>query len=177
MKQKTNRRRLKRALSGVLTGAMLLSQLSLGTALAASVEAPDKVQDYLSPLGISGSYDLNHPLTVGQPSAIFLDTGYGPAVGGSYTYVNAGSASEVDTALPTGYKAIGTLIKGTAGSKLDTVITGGTAGTETMTGAPSVTLPKLPWDTNTAPGWDGMKFQAWQKLSIAKITMSTVTSY
>lgn len=176
MKQKTNRRRLKRALSGVLTGAMLLSQLSLGTALAASVEAPDKVADYLSPLGIPGSYDLNHPLDQDADSAIFLDTGYGPAVGGSYSYVNAGSASEVDTALPTGYKAIGTLIKGKAGRLLTSVINGGTAGTETMHGS-SVTLPKLPWNTGNAPAWDGMRFQSWQKLSISQNTLSTVESY
>lgn len=176
MKQKTNRRRLKRALSGVLTGAMLLSQLSLGTALAASVEAPDKVADYLSPLGIPGSYDLNHPLDQDADSAIFLDTGYGPAVGGSYSYVNAGSASEVDTALSTGYKAIGTLIKGKAGRLLTSVINGGTAGTETMHGS-SVTLPKLPWNTGNAPAWDGMRFQAWQKLSISQNTLSTVESY
>lgn len=180
MKQKTNRRRLRRALSGVLTGAMLLSQLSLGTALAASVEAPDKVQDYIGdasshPLGLSGIYDLNHPLTVGQPSAIFLDTGYGPSVGSKYTYAS-GHASEVDTALSTGYKAIGTLIKGQAGDLLTSVITGGTAGTEPMPNT-TISLPKLPWDTTSAPAWDGMRFQAWQKLSISKNTLSTVTSY
>lgn len=183
MKQKTNRRRLKRALSGVLTGAMLLSQLSLGTALAASVEAPDKVADYLSPLGISGSYNLNQPLNLGQDSAIFLDTGYGPAVGGSYTYGSNVTASEVDTTLPTGYRAIGTLIKGKAGDRLSgpNTINGGTAGTETMAGLASVTLPKLPWGDGiyavNPPTWDGMKFQAWQKLSISKNTLSTVKSY
>ena len=171
MKQKTNRRRLKRALSGVLTGAMLLSQLSLGTALAASVEAPNKVQDYIGdasshPLGLSGTYDLNHPLNLGQDSAIFLDTGYGPAVDVGTTDANmykcpGGQATAVDTSLPSGYKAIGTLIKSTAGTKLTDVITRGTAGTETMHGS-SVTLPKLPWNTGNAPAWDGMRFQAWQ---------------
>ena len=181
MKQKTNRRRLKRALSGVLTGAMLLSQLSLGTALAASVEAPDKVADYLSPLGISGSYDLNHPLNLGQDSAIFLDTGYGPAVDvgttGTHMYLcPGGQATAVDTSLPSGYKAIGTLIKSTAGTKLNTVITGGTAGMDTPPSL-GIPVPNLPWSATTAPAWDGMKFQAWQKLSISKNTLSTVTSY
>lgn len=180
MKQKTNRRRLKRALSGVLTGAMLLSQLSLGTALAASVEAPDKVADYLSPLGISGSYDLNHPLNLGDNSAIFLDTGYGPAVdvgtAGTHMYLCPGGQATAVDANISGYKAIGTLIKSTAGTKLNAVITGGTAGTDTPPSL-GIPVPNLPWNTSNAPAWDGMKFQAWQKLSISKNTMSTVTSY
>lgn len=182
MKQKTNRRRLKRALSGVLTGAMLLSQLSLGTALAASVEAPDRVVDYATApeLGITANpaYDLNHPIEKDQPSAIFFDTGYGPSAKGQYSYATGYNPTEIDTNLGTGYKLIGTLFKGQAGHKLIDSITGGAAGTETMPNVPSVTLPKLPWGNGVnPPAWDGMKFQSWQKLEVSKETLETVTSF
>lgn len=167
MKQKTNRRRLRRALSGVLTGAMLLSQLSLGTAFAAEDTGPQQVGDYDSVIS-----NPSDGMGYGGDSAILFDTGYGPTVNSAntpsthYPDPNGTNPKSIDLSGPR-ISGKGYLITGHAGDLLSQ--TGSVL--EHVTKDKDNNAPALPWGAKinggtegTVPHWDGMKFTGWTRM-------------